>query len=140
MGLNRFKSKNRSTNHSFSALPHHITDSNEYAQLSAKAVKLLIDIFCQFRGNNNGDLCCAWKLMGKRGWKSRDTLFKAKTELESNGWIERTQQGLRGTPNKPNLYAVSWLPINECKNKLDVKETRVASNKWKSKSDTRLPC
>lgn len=134
MTQTRLKQKNRKSGRSFIALPHVIIDSKEYAQLSSIAVKLLIDLFGQYRGKNNGDLCCAWKLMANRGWKSRDTLFKAQQELEKNGWIERTQQGQRGTPNKPNLYAVTWLAIDECKNKSDIKETRVASNKWKINS------
>lgn len=33
------------------SLPRAVTDSEEYAQLSAQAVKLFIDLGAQFRGN-----------------------------------------------------------------------------------------
>jgi len=145
MARNYAKSKARRESGSFIALPHHILESQEYARLSASAVKLLVDLFSHFKGGNNGDLCCAWKLMRERGWKSRDTLFRAQQELESAGFIERTRRGRKGTPNSPNLFAVSWRPINECldsngRHKLDVPPTKVPSNKWKLNSDTRQPC
>ena len=136
MATNRERIKGRRNTKPFFQFPREILDSAEYAKMSAIAVKLLLDLCSQYRGNNNGDLCCAWKLMVQRGWKSRDTLFRAISDLENNGWIERTRQGGR---NKPNLYAVTWIAIDECKGKLDVRETRVASNKWKEPV-TRLSC
>jgi len=128
------KSKGRQTTGQFFMLPRIITASAEYASLSAKAVKLLVDIGAQYNGRNNGDLCCAWKIMIERGWKSKDTLYKAQSELERSGFIVRTRQGGR---NLPNLFAVTWLAIDDCRTKegaqkLDVKPTQVPSNSWKS--------
>lgn len=62
----------------FAALPHCLLASQVYIGLSAHAVKLLIDLLAQFKGFNNGDLCLAWTIIEKRGWKSRDTLNKAR--------------------------------------------------------------
>lgn len=123
------KKKENKINFSFVPAPREILLSGQYADLSAKAIKMLFDLYVQYNGKNNGDFCATWSVMEKRGWKSRDTLGKALKELEGKGFIEKTRQG--GT-NRCNFYAVSWLPINECGGKLDCRETRVASNDWRS--------
>jgi hypothetical protein len=128
MVRNLLRTKGRRESGSFCALPHHILESAEYASLSAQAVKLLLDFFAQFRGANNGDLCASWKTMQRRGWRSRDTLTRALRELLAAGFVLKTRQGGR---RKPNLFGVSWLPINACGGKLDVAPTRIASNVWR---------
>jgi hypothetical protein len=83
----RFKdAKARRESGAFVALPSAVLRSPQFAQLSAHAVKLLCDLLSQIRGNNNGDLCAAWRLMKKRNWKSKDTLFQALGELRNGGW------------------------------------------------------
>lgn len=131
MARSLIKTKGRKELGSFLMVPHAILGSGAYIGLSAKSVKLLFDMFAQFKGNNNGDLSAAWGVMKPKGWKSRDTLTKALRELEKSELIEKTRQGGR---NMCSLYAVTWLSINECNKKLDVRETRVASGKWKNKS------
>jgi hypothetical protein len=128
VGTTRRKSKGRRESGSFSALPHHILESPQYASLSAPAVKLLLDLFAQYRGNNNGDFCAVWSLMKKRGWRSRDTLAKSIKALLKSGFIIKTRQG---GWNLACLYAVTWLAIDECGGKLDVSATRVPDNLWK---------
>jgi hypothetical protein len=54
----------------FVALPYSVLNSPLFIALSSYAVKLLIDVAAQYRGDNNGDLCIAWKLMKPRGWRS----------------------------------------------------------------------
>ncbi len=109
-------------------LIHDYFTSPEYAELSPRALKALIDLYCQFRGNNNGDLCAAWSLMSRRGWTSKDQLAKAITELLERRWIELTRQGGRRIPS---LYAVTWLGIDDCGGKLDVRPNSVPTNAWK---------
>jgi len=65
---------------------------------------------------NNGDFQATWHYLGPRGWKSKDTIANALAELLEVGFVIRTRQGGR---HKCSLYAVSWLPINECNAKLD---------------------
>jgi len=101
----------------FGALPYHIFTSPQYAALSARAVKALIDLVMQYRGSNNGDLCAGWAVMRKSGWTSKDQLKKALHELEQLGWILRTRQG---DIDKPTLYAVTFRGIDRCDGKLDV--------------------
>ena len=64
-----------------STLPRELIDHPAFLRLSAHAKALLIDLGAQYRGDNNGDLGCAWKLMKPRGWRSEATLHKAKQEL-----------------------------------------------------------
>jgi hypothetical protein len=109
--------------------PHAVMESPNYRALSAHAVKLLSDLGLQFRGGNNGDLSAAWKTMQPRGWRSRDTLWRALMELLHFGLIEKTRQG---SLNHCNLYALTLLAIDECRSKLDVPATRVASGLWKT--------
>lgn len=89
---------------------------------------LLNDIGLQFRGANNGDLSAAWKIMQPRGWRSRDTLCRALAELLHFGLIEKTRQG---SLNHCNLFALTWVAIDECRNKLDASSTAVGSGLWK---------
>lgn len=127
--MNRTKAKGRREGGSFFAIPHAVLNSENYLKLSGYAVKLLNDIGVQFNGANNGDFCIAWKLMEKRGWKSKGTLHGAKQELLHYGMIILTKQGGRHTPS---LYAFSWLAIDECKGKLEVSSTRTPPGNWKA--------
>jgi hypothetical protein len=44
------------------------------------------------------------------------------------GWIIKTRQG---GLHKCSLYGVTWLPINDCKGKLEVASTKGATHDWK---------
>ena len=109
-------------------MPHDVLNHENFTTLSPRAVKLLIDLGAQYRGTNNGDLCAAWTLMSKRGWKSKGTLYRALQELEAKGFICKTRQGGR---HVASLYAISWRAVDECGGKLDVRETSVAPGFWK---------
>ena len=104
-------------------LPLEAFHGAAYASLSISAKALLIDLATQLRGNkkqgiaNNGDLTTAIKVLSARGWKSDKTIRKAASELEKAKLITKTRQG--HLPNLCNLYAVTWLPLNE-NDKLDI--------------------
>ena len=103
-------------------------DSVNYRSLSAKAIKLLFDLWRQYNGFNNGDLCVAWSVMEPKGWRSRDTLYRALKELLYYGFIEQTRQGGK---NRCSLYALTCYQIDDCKGKLDVPATHRPSHRWK---------
>lgn len=131
----RQKIKGRRTSHSFAAKPHHIFRADckngipsPASVLSHMAAHLLDNLTAQFNGSNNGDLSAAPKIMKLYGWNSQGSLHKALAELLALGFIEQTRQGGR---NQCSLYAITWQPINDCKGKLDVSPTNVASNLWK---------
>lgn len=113
----------------FAGIPHVCLDHPNYIALAANARALLVEFARQYNGHNNGDLCCAWKLMRARGWKSRGTVERARDELLERGWIELTRQGGR---NAPNLYALTFQAIDDCKGKLDVPPTKTPSGLWRT--------
>lgn len=128
MARTRQRAKGRRDNGLFALIPHAVLNSPAYATLKPRAAKLLLDLMAQCYGTNNGDLSVAFKLMQPRGWTSRDQLSKARTELESAGFIVQTRQGGR---NKPSLFAVTWLAIDECRGKLDRAATTTPLGYWK---------
>lgn len=113
---------------SFSKLIHAYFQSPEYAALSPRAVKLLMDLYVQFRGTNNGNFCATWKFMQAVGWKSKDTLSKALKELLETGWLVVTRRGGRKIPT---LYAVTFIPIDACGGRLDLRPTLTPLHSWK---------
>ncbi|MEE9354308.1 MAG: hypothetical protein V3U75_01830 [Methylococcaceae bacterium] len=129
MARTRLKVKGRRVSGSFVSLPHALLEHSNYAALSARAVKLLIDLYAQYRGKNNGDLCATLSVMKKRGWNSNDQITKARNELLQSGWIVQTKQG--GLNLGPSLFAVTFQSIDECGGKLDCSATRTALAYWK---------
>lgn len=120
--------KGRAESGTFASLPHHIMDSVAWAMCSGTAIKLLLELYRQYNGSNNGDLCAAMTLLRPRGWKSDETVMHALRELRHYGLIALTRQG---GLNKANLYAVTWKPIDECKGKLDCSPSTKPPNDWK---------
>jgi len=51
--LTRSRMKGRRSAPHYSQLIHAYFESPEYARLSPRAVKALIDLYCQYRGSNN---------------------------------------------------------------------------------------
>lgn len=142
MARTRGKTKGRREQGSFVALPHAILESQEFASLSARAVKLLLNLFAQYRGDNNGDFSAAWTLMKSRGWTSKAMLYRALRELHDKGWIVTTRQGGKaqlGAHRVCSLYAVTWKPIDPCDGKLDVASSRVASSTWRRENQKATP-
>jgi hypothetical protein len=142
MADKRQKTKGRRTGHTFAAKPHNIFKAdckNEIpapaSVLSHMAAHLLDNLIAQYDGKNNGDLSAAPKIMKLYGWYSQGSVYKALTELLALGFIEQTRQGGK---NQCSLYAVTWLAIDECKGKLDVKPTNVASNLWKPENNEKI--
>lgn len=113
---------------SFLALPHVVLENENFVNLSSGAVKLLIDISLQYRGCNNGDLCAAYSIMQKRGWKSKKMIAQSLKELLEKEFLILTRQGGR---NQPTLYAIAWRPIDECNGKLDINKTKVAPKSFR---------
>lgn len=130
MALSRQKIKGRKESGPFLAIPTQIPLSDQYANLGGWGVKLLIDLYAQYNGKNNGDLCAAFSMMQKRGWRSKGTLSHALTELTNAGFILKTRQGGK---HKANLYAVTFRGVDECSGKLDINPMPVAPNTWKKK-------
>lgn len=134
----RPKLKGRQGIHSFLRLPHFLIESKEFADLSANAVKLLLDIAKLYRGNNNGDISAAWSRLSKEGWAAENTMRRALHELLEAGFLVTTRHGVR---KRCSLYGITWEPIDKCPGKsLEIKEERVASQLWRqSRTDSKQP-
>lgn len=114
----------------FLQLHNGLLDCADFISLKGNSMKLLIDIASQYNGYNNGDLCASMTVMRKRGWNSNQQLTKAVKELIAADLIIQTKQG--GLHMGPNLYAITWQPIDECKGKLDINATiRPPRMNWK---------
>lgn len=94
----------------FVPFTHVLFRSEAFKRASPRAIKLFIDLASQFNGHNNGQLVASFALMEKRGWRSEDTLFKARRELEALGLVQETRKGQR--PNKATWYALSHLRLH----------------------------
>jgi len=125
----RARVKGRKSHGRFGMIPKTILDSREYAELSAPAAKLLLDMAGKYSGANNGDLSMPWSDMRTRGWKSKDTLERARKELLRAGFIEVSRQGGRRICN---LYALTFHAVDPCGGKLDVSPTEMPSHHWKN--------
>lgn len=94
----------------FVALPWAVIDSPNFRKLSYPARTLLIDIARQHGGDNNGQLLASFAYLRKRGWKSSDTIHRAKQELIAGGFIFETVKGHR--PNKASWYALTHYALS----------------------------
>ncbi|MDP5009083.1 MAG: hypothetical protein NWQ13_08915, partial [Glaciimonas sp.] len=86
----------------FVAMPRAMLNHLNFRSLGGNASKLLMNIAAQYNGKNNGDLSAAWADMKTYGWKSQDTLNKAKKELLAKGFIAETRKGF--FPKTCGLY------------------------------------
>ena len=128
MAINRIKAKGRRETKQFVGIPKVCMQHLNYIELSMPAKVLLWEFCYQYNGFNNGDLCAAFSVLKKRGWRSKGTLGRAIKELKERQWIIVSRQGGK---NQCSLYALTFQAIDECKGKLDITSTITASGKWK---------
>lgn len=112
--------KDRRDPGAFIQVPIAVLDSKAYTTLSASAKVLLWDVVSQYKGDNNGKLLTGWRIMNEeRGWVSKDTLNRAKTELLESGLLFETRKGAR--PNKSSWCAATWWHLNHMP-EMDIRE------------------
>lgn len=119
MAANRDKVKSRGDGGGgHGAIPRVVWEHPDYFNRSGSAVKLLVDMACQYNGRNNGNLTVAHSVLVKRGWSSKGTIVKATQELLAAGLIICTREGRFINPGgRCALYALAWKPIDECPGK-----------------------
>ena len=128
--MSRRKAKSKAITYpGYLNLHRPLLDCDDFISLKGNSIKLLIDIAQQYNGYNNGDLCASLSIMKKREWNSNQQLSKALKELIDKNLIMQTKQG--GLNIGPNLYAITWQPIDDCKGKRDVKPTTFSSRSFK---------
>ena len=114
-----------------------VLNSDEFGFLSGNAVKLLLELHRQYNGYNNGDLCATWSQLRKRGWKSKGTLARSLKELIAAEFVVLSRISYQ--KRAPNLYAITYLSVDECNGKLDIKETIIAPNFWRTEKKSVTP-
>ena len=100
------KYKNSKYTESFTGIVHSVFESPAFTALSPHACKLLLELTGQYRGNNNGNLTVSWSVVSKRGWRSRSTLWRCKSELITAGFVYVTRKG--HMPSTCELLALTW--------------------------------
>lgn len=113
----------------FAQIPDEVLKSDAQKNLPNYAVRVLVAIAAQFRGNNNGDLAMTWAIARTYGIDSKKQLNASLVMLLEHGLIEKTRQGGK-KPLGPCLYAVTWQPINDLRGKIEKGATTTASNAW----------
>src|SRR5688500_4612213 len=114
----------------FIGIPDYVFRSEEFGRLNGWDLKLLIELAGSYNGFNNGNLSCAYSQLKERGWRSNGTLSDARRRLLSNGWIVTTRHGGK---HRCSLYAITWLPIDECEGKgLEVPPEKSPRNLWQT--------
>lgn len=113
------------------AVPHALFDHPAFCELSPTALKTLLGLMRQYRGNNNGDLSASFTQAVK--WKigSKSSLVGALSLLQEIGFVVRTREGVFTNPGgRCALYALAWIPIDECPGKeLEIGPTTTPSLK-----------
>jgi hypothetical protein len=127
--VSRRHPKRRMTGKHFAAIPVEVLTCDACRTLPNYAIRVLLAIAAQYRGNNNGDLALTWSLALPFGVTCKAHLVKALTMLQERGLIAKTRQGGK-RPMGPCLYALTWQPINDLNGKIDSGPTTAASNDW----------
>ena len=109
----RSKIKGRKESGQYMTIPYCVLESENFIKLSGNAIKLLIDLFHQYNGRNNGAFIIAWSHMskkeGKRGWNNKETLKNALGELIHFGFVIQTKEWGK---HNCSQYAVTWRQVD----------------------------
>ena len=98
----------------FASVPRYVIDNKAFKSLRGSSVKLLLLLASQYKGNNNGDLIITHSFY-KDHFKSSQTMYAARDELEQKGFIATNAYGGMsfGGFKVPSLYALTWLPVDD---------------------------
>jgi hypothetical protein len=94
----------------FVALPIEVIQSAEWQKLPHSARALAIDLMCQYTGKNNGRLCPGFPVMQKHGWKSKETLARAKKALLKCSFVIQTRLG--HAPSTAEWIGFTWWKLD----------------------------
>lgn len=112
MARNKHKNKGR-----FAGIPLNVVNSVAYKSLTGNAAKLLTILTYFYNSYNNGNLAITQSILGD--WITKNTMYSARDELLIKGFIVINAYGGRSFGGKklPSLYALTFYPMNELKEK-----------------------
>jgi hypothetical protein len=94
----------------YAGIPHAALDSVAYQGATMSARCLLMELARQHNGSNNGHLQLSQQYLFKRGWKSADTISRAKEELIRRRLVVLTRLG--GFNIGASKFALTWHHIS----------------------------
>lgn len=105
----------------YSSIPHHVIDSQSYANTSGNGCLLLMLMARQYNGRNNGNLTATYEQM-KCYFASNNTLRGAIQSLLDNRLLAISGYGTtaRKGGKKPVLYALTWEVMDNLRPECDV--------------------
>ena len=108
------RKKNFEGYNNFASVPRYVIDTPAFKSLRGNSVKLLLLLASQYKGNNNGDLIITHSKY-KSDFKSSQTMYAARDELEEKGFIATNAYGGMscGGYKVPSLYALLWRPVDD---------------------------
>lgn len=119
MANKKVKGKKTTVEGGFSGIPRRVMDHPDWIGLGPSAKVLLQILAYQYRGKNNGDLSAAFKLVSRHGFKSKETLSNALTDLLERRMVVMTREGRFTNPGGVcSLYALAWEKIDPCPGKM----------------------
>ena len=117
----RTEASGRSAPEQFMGLPYVLVKSLAWRSLTGSALKVLIELYSRYNGQNNGTLCLSFADAKKKLGIGNATIKRAFVELQNKGFIRLTEPG-HWYGRKAAEWAVthkSWqgnLPSNDWKN------------------------
>lgn len=127
----RLRFRGRASDHTFLRLPHYVITSPEWRALGGHAVKFLVELSASFNGRNNGNLSLTRRQALQRGWNSGGTLDRAAQEAVDAGFAVITRHGT--AMGRCTLYGITWEPIDDVGNGVEVAPERVPSKRWQKR-------
>jgi hypothetical protein len=108
----------------FAGIPRVVLETDDFLGLSSSAKVVLLYIANCYRGNNNGDLSATHEQLKKWGIGSKSTLTNVLRELSQANLVIQSRSGRFLNPGgRCALYALTWMPIDECNGKHDLAPT-----------------
>ncbi len=109
----RNRNKRKGINN-YASVPRYVMDCDSFKSLRGNSALLLFLLAHQYKGRNNGDLTAAYSIY-KDHFKSTQTLFSAREELDKKGFIVVNSYGgmSYGGYKLPTLYALTWLSVDD---------------------------
>lgn len=95
-------------------IPHLVTRQEAWRTMTGSEFRVMFLLLQAYTGNNNGSLTATKTAMKCRGGMDDKTLAKALQGLSERDLIIRTGKAIcTSTGASCNLYALTWLPIDD---------------------------
>ena len=92
-------------------LPHSVTGSDAWRDLSGNAIKVLVALLRFDKGGDNGELFLSVRMAAKETGLAENTAWRALRDLEEHGFIAVTDRGHFNRKHRPaTQWRITWQP------------------------------